>query len=74
MTFQIQNNKTKTTFPDLKKSLVHFGLNPEDWKLEIEKELQFKIKSRHDQNFSFRGLAVRKKDQLQWDRVELYSL
>jgi hypothetical protein len=55
----------------LAKDLRSFGLNPQDWKLLREKSLEYRIESKKDQNFVFKGKVSRKG---KWAQLVLVSI
>lgn len=59
---------------ELSQDLVSFGLNPRDWKLVRETEKTYRIESDEDEEFVFRGSAMKKKSKSRWEQIEIVSL
>lgn len=55
----------------LSQDLKSFGLNPHEWNLLREKSQEYRIESKQDQNFVFKGKASRKG---KWDQLVLISI
>ena len=55
----------------LTQDLKSFGLNPHEWNLLREKSQEYRIESKQDQNFVFKGKASRKG---KWDQLVLISI
>jgi hypothetical protein len=62
-----QNKQTA----DLSKELITFGLNPKDWTIIRERSTEYRIESKDDQNFIFKGKVSEKG---QWEQLELMSI
>jgi hypothetical protein len=62
-----QNQQTA----DLSKELITFGLNPQDWNLVRERTSEYRIESKEDQDFIFKGKVSTKG---KWEQLELMSI
>jgi hypothetical protein len=67
--FQILDSNQQTN--QLSQDLKSFGLNPQDWSLLREKSEEYKIQSKQDQNFVFKGRASNKG---RWNQLVLVSI
>ena len=58
----------------LQSDLKNFGLNPTDWKILKDKSRDYKIQSKQDRNFVFKGRAQKKGARIKWQQIELISI
>ncbi|MEZ0392793.1 MAG: hypothetical protein ACAH59_11305 [Pseudobdellovibrionaceae bacterium] len=58
----------------LNQDLKAFGLNPSDWNVLREKSSIYRIESKEDRRFIFKGKAQRRGSALRWERLELVSI
>ncbi len=68
MLYILDQNKQNET---LSKELISFGLNPKDWTLVRERSSEYRIQSKDDHDFIFKG-KVSKKGK--WEQLELVSI
>ena len=58
----------------LQTNLRNFGLNPSDWKVIPLNEDFAEIHSREDEGIRLLGAATRRKDQWDWESIELFEI
>lgn len=58
----------------LQRDLRSFGLNPNDWKVLKEKSQIYRVESKTDRNFIFKGSVKHKGSSLKWDKLELAGI
>jgi hypothetical protein len=64
-------DSNQQTTKKLSLDLKSFGLNPQEWTLLREKSQDYRIESKQDQNFVFKGRASRAG---KWNRLVLVSI
>lgn len=65
--------KTNTQIK-LNRDLRAFGLNPSEWNILRERAPFYRVESRSDRNFVFKGKAKKKGSTAKWEQLELISL
>lgn len=58
----------------LNQDLKSFGLNPSEWNVLREKSSTYRIESKQDRQFVFKGKVKGKGPSLKWQQLELISL
>lgn len=58
----------------LQQELKSFGLNPSDWKILKEQAQTYRVQSKEDRSFIFKGKVKKQGSLLKWDKLELISL
>ena len=58
----------------LQKNLKNFGLNPIDWKVIPLHGNLLEIRSRDEEEIRLVGTVCQKKDQWDWESLELFDL
>lgn len=64
-------DSNQQTTKKLSQDLKSFGLNPIEWTLLKEKSQEYRIESKQDRDFVFKGRASRKG---KWDQLVLLSI
>ncbi len=68
MLYVLDSNAHKN---QLTEDLKSFGLNPQDWKLLRERSTEYRIESKEDRSFAFKGKASRKG---KWSQLVLIGI
>jgi len=58
----------------LNQELKAFGLNPSEWNVLKERSQIYRVESKSDRSFAFKGQVQKKGPTLKWKQLELVSL